>query len=77
MTTLGELRVGDHAKVAGFSATGGGYRRKLLALGLTPGAQINILRVAPMGDPVEIHVRGSNLSLRKEEAAAVNVEKLK
>ncbi|MEW6165752.1 MAG: FeoA family protein [Pseudomonadota bacterium] len=76
MTTLGELRIGDRARVAGFSQSGGGYRRKLLALGLTPGAQIDIVRVAPMGDPVEIKVRGSNLSLRKEEAAALNVEKL-
>lgn len=76
MTTLGELQIGDCAKVAGFSKGDSGYRRKLLSMGLTPGAQITILRVAPLGDPVEIHVRGSNLSLRKEEAAAVNVEKL-
>ncbi len=76
MTTLGELQIGDRARVAGFSQSGGGYRRKLLSLGLTPGATIDIVRVAPMGDPVEIRVRGSSLSLRKEEAAALNVEKL-
>jgi ferrous iron transport protein A len=76
MTTLGELQIGDSAKVAGFSQRGGGYRRKLLALGLTPGARIDIVRVAPMGDPVEIRIRGCNISLRKEEAAALNVEKL-
>lgn len=76
MTTLGELQIGDSAKVAGFNQSGGGYRRKLLALGLTPGATIDIVRVAPMGDPVEIRVRGCNISLRKEEAAALDVEKL-
>jgi len=76
MTTLSALKVGDRAKVAGYTETGKGYRRKLLSMGLTTGAEISIVRVAPMGDPVEIHVRGSNLSLRKEEAAALNVEKL-
>jgi ferrous iron transport protein A len=76
MTTISELKVGDRAKVAGFTETGRGYRRKLLTMGLTPGAEISITRLAPMGDPVEIRVRGFSLSLRKEEAAALNVEKL-
>jgi ferrous iron transport protein A len=76
MTTLGELQVGDRGKVTGYSEAGGAYRRKLLSMGLTPGIDIHIVRVAPMGDPVEIRVRGCNLSLRKEEAASLNVEKL-
>lgn len=76
MTTISNLKVGDRAKVAGFTDTGRGYRRKLLTMGLTPGAELAIARVAPMGDPVEIRVRGFSLSLRKEEAAALNVEKL-
>ena len=45
-------------------------------IGLTPGAEIGITRVAPMGDPIEIRVRGFALSLRKEEAAALDVEKV-
>ena len=76
MTTLGELKVGDRARVAGYAETGKGYRRKLLTMGLTPGIEISITRVAPMGDPVEIRVRGFALSLRQEEARALNVEKL-
>lgn len=76
MTTISELKVGERARVAGFTETGRGYRRKLLTMGLTPGAEIAIARMAPMGDPVEIRVRGFSLSLRKEEAAALNVEKL-
>lgn len=76
MTTLSELKIGDRARMVGFTTSGTGYRRKLLAFGLTPGAEISIVRVAPMGDPVEIRIRGSNLSLRKEEAGALNVEKL-
>ncbi|MBU1236533.1 MAG: ferrous iron transport protein A [Gammaproteobacteria bacterium] len=79
MSTLGELQVGDRARVVGYaeeSNGGGSYRRKLLSMGLTPGVEIGISRVAPMGDPVEIRVRGFSLSLRKAEAAALNVEKL-
>jgi len=60
----------------GYSEAGGSYRRKLLSMGLTPGIEIGITRVAPMGDPVEIRVRGCNISLRKDEAASLNVEKL-
>lgn len=76
MTTLGQLQVGERARVTGYGESGGAYRRKLLSMGLTPGVEIGITRVAPMGDPVEIKVRGSSLSLRKEEAASLNVEKL-
>jgi ferrous iron transport protein A len=76
MATISELKVGDRAKVAGFTETGRDYRRKLLTMGLTPGAEIAVARMAPMGDPVEIRVRGFSLSLRKEEAAALDVEKL-
>ena len=76
MTTLGELQVGDSAKVTGYSEAGGSYRRKLLSMGLTPGIEIGITRVAPMGDPVEIRVRGFALTLRKGEADALTVERL-
>jgi len=76
MTTLGQLQVGERARVTGYGEAGGAYRRKLLSMGLTPGVEIGISRVAPMGDPVEIKVRGCSLSLRKEEAASLNVEKL-
>lgn len=76
MNTLRDLKVGDRARVCGFSEAGGAYRRKLLSMGLTPGAEISVTRVAPMGDPVEIRVRGFSLSLRKGEADALSVEKL-
>lgn len=76
MTTISDLKVGDRATVAGYSEAGKSYRRKLLSMGLTPGVEIGVTRVAPMGDPVEIRVRGFSLSLRKEEAGTLNVEKL-
>jgi len=71
---LKEMRVGESGRVAGYSESGRGYRRKLLAMGLTLGTELNVTRVAPMGDPVEIQVRGFKLSLRRDEAAAVQVE---
>lgn len=74
--TLKDLQVGDRAKVAGFLKSGGAYRRKLLSMGLTPGAELAVTRVAPMGDPVEIRVRGFAMSVRRDEAEVISVEKL-
>ncbi len=74
--TLKELAIGDRARVTGFTEGGKAYRRKLLSMGLTPGAELSVTRVAPMGDPVEIRVRGFALSLRRDEADALTVEKL-
>jgi ferrous iron transport protein A len=73
---LKDLQVGDRAKVTGYREGGGAYRRKLLSMGLTPGAELSVTRVAPMGDPVEIRVRGFALTLRREEAAVLTVERL-
>lgn len=70
---LGQLAVGDEAVVSGFVKDAGEYRAKLLAMGLTKGAKLKVTRVAPLGDPLEISVRGFNLSLRREEARAVLV----
>ncbi len=73
---LKDLHVGERAKVVGYREGGGAYRRKLLSMGLTPGAELSVTRVAPMGDPVEIRVRGFALSLRRDEAAVLTVERL-
>ena len=72
---LKELAVGDCGRVVGFGEGSRSYRRKLLALGLTPGTEFTVSRYAPMGDPIEIRVRGFSLSLRKDEAASLLVEK--
>ncbi|MFM8442053.1 MAG: ferrous iron transport protein A [Methylococcus sp.] len=71
-----DLRVGERARVVGFTEGGKAYRRKLLSLGLTPGVEIAVIRLAPLGDPVEIRVRGFALSLRKDEAEALQLERL-
>ena len=52
------------------------YREKLLSMGLTPGTHFTVTRQAPMGDPIEVEVRGFKLSLRKGEAATLQVETL-
>ena len=72
---LGQLSVGERAVVKGFVDGQKEYRAKLLAMGLTKGVALELTRVAPLGDPLEISVRGFSLSLRKAEAAAVLVEK--
>jgi ferrous iron transport protein A len=74
--TLKEMSPGDRGRVQGFEAGGRAYRRKLLSMGLTPGAELQVVRVAPMGDPVEVRVRGTSLTLRKDEAAALQMERL-
>ena len=75
MQHLGQLSVGDRAVVKGFVEGQKAYRAKLLAMGLTKGVELELTRVAPLGDPLEIYVRGFSLSLRKAEAAAILVER--
>ncbi|HIE02096.1 MAG TPA: ferrous iron transport protein A [Thiotrichaceae bacterium] len=75
-TNLREMALGDKGIVAGFQKIHKGYRKKLLAMGLTPGTVFSITRYAPMGDPVEIRVRGFALSLRKDEATTLLIEKV-
>jgi ferrous iron transport protein A len=74
---LRQMPVGTVAKVLGYEKTMGGYKGKLLSMGLTPKTEFTIIRVAPLGDPVEIQVRGFHLSLRKQEADALIVEVVK
>ncbi len=49
-------------------------RRRLMELGLTPGTCVSVLRTAPLGDPIELRVRGYRLSLRKKDAALINCQ---
>lgn len=74
--TLKDFTVGEQGRVLGFQAGGGAYRRKLLSMGLTPGVALEVIRVAPLGDPVEIRVRGTAVSLRRDEAAVINMERV-
>ncbi len=75
-TCLGDLTQGAKGRVLGYQQVTRGYKGKLLAMGLTPGTEFAITRYAPLGDPVEIRVRGFSLSLRQSEAAALLVEEV-
>lgn len=72
---LADLKVGETGRVRGFAPAEAAYRRKLMAMGLTLGAEFTVTRLAPLGDPVEIRVRGSALTLRRDEASALRVER--
>lgn len=70
---LSELAAGESAKVRGFPSGGGAFLR-LREMGLLPGTAVTLVRTAPLGDPLEIKVRGTLLTLRKSEAEHVTVE---
>lgn len=72
--SLKDMAAGATARVTGYAPGGAAYRQKLLSMGLTPGTALRVLRVAPLGDPVVIEVRGYQLSLRKAEASALSIE---
>jgi len=63
-----DLNPGERAVLLGYAESEGKYRRKLLSMGLTRGTEFRLVKTAPLGDPVEIEVRGFRLSLRKKEA---------
>ena len=70
---LNEVAVGESCTVKMIGGEGK-YRRRLLDMGVTPGAEIFVRKVAPLGDPIEITIRGYELTLRKEEGKLVTVE---
>lgn len=74
--TMADLKAGELAEIIGYTLGNAAYRAKLLALGLTHGVQLKIVNVAPLGDPVEIAVRGYHLSLRKDEAGVIKVRRI-
>ncbi|MDJ1172732.1 FeoA family protein [Roseofilum capinflatum] len=70
---LGDLTVGTKGRIIGYEPTHRAYKSKLLAMGLTPKTEFTVIRVAPLGDPVEIEVRNFHLTVRKDEAQALQV----
>lgn len=70
---LNELKRGEKGRIIKIGG-GGSIHRRLLDMGLVSGTEVEMERVAPLGDPIEIKVKGYNLSLRNEEAASIQVE---
>ena len=73
MKTLKQVEVGSTVKVVKLHGEGA-VRRRIMDMGLTMGAEVYIRKVAPLGDPIEITVRGYELSLRKADAQMIEVE---
>lgn len=71
--TLDKFVTGESGRVKKLSAAGA-VRRRLFDMGITPGAELVMRKVAPLGDPIEVTLRGYELTLRKAEAALVSVE---
>ena len=68
--TLNELEVGKTAKVVRLNGEGA-VKRRIMDMGLTKGTVVTVRKVAPLGDPIELTVRGYELSIRKDEAASI------
>ena len=73
MKTLRDVAIGDSAKVKKLHGEGA-VKRRIMDMGLTKGVEVTVQKVAPLGDPLEITVRGYQLSLRKADAEMVEVE---
>ena len=73
MKTLKDIKVGESASVIKLNGQGA-VRRRIMDMGITKGVKIDVCKVAPFGDPIEILVRGYKLSLRKEDAKMIEVE---
>ena len=72
MATLRDVKVGESCTVAALTGTGA-LKRRIMDMGLTKGTQVFVRKVAPLGDPVELTVRGYELAIRKDEAASIEV----
>lgn len=73
LLTLDQLEKGETGLIKSVSGEGR-IRRRLFDMGITPGTNVYLRKKAPLGDPVEVTIRGYELSLRKEEAKLINVE---
>ena len=71
--TLKDLKPGQECTVISIGERGP-LRRRIMDMGVTPGVVIKVIKVAPLGDPIEINIRGYELSLRKSEAEQIKVK---
>jgi len=69
---LSEIKTGQSVQVVGIAGQAS-FRRRLLELGLVPGTRVQVVRRAPLGDPIELSVKGLHLSLRRSEASHIHV----
>ncbi len=70
---VSDLDIGESGRIVRVEGSGG-FRHRLLEMGLTVGSVVRLIRAAPLGDPLELQIRGYRLSVRKAEAATVIIE---
>ena len=70
--TLDKVATGGTVKIARLNGAGP-VKRRIMDMGLTKGTEVTVRKIAPLGDPIELTVRGYELSIRKDEAAAIEV----
>ncbi|MDD2319680.1 MAG: FeoA family protein [Geobacteraceae bacterium] len=73
MTNLAKLKPGQKGKITSIGALGP-LKRRLMDMGVLTGEEVQVLKMAPMGDPIEVKIKSYNLSLRKKEAEGISVE---
>ena len=71
--TLEEVEIGQTVRIARLRGEGA-VKRRIMDMGLTKGTEVTVRKIAPLGDPIELTVRGYELSVRKDDAAAIEVE---
>lgn len=73
MKTLRQVKIGESARVVRLDGEGA-VKRRIMDMGITKGTEVCVRKVAPLGDPIEVTVRGYELSLRKSDAEMIEVE---
>ena len=72
MITLDQLKPGQTGQIVRVGSVGA-FKRRIVDMGVIRGTAVEVIKVAPLGDPIEVKIKGYNLSLRKEEAAEITV----
>ena len=70
---LDSLEIGKDAIIASVESSDGALRQHILDMGLTPGTEVTMMKYAPMGDPMEIRLRGYELTLRRDDASRIEL----
>lgn len=72
--TLGDLKVGESGRILRNRASGA-LKQRFMDMGITKNVEVKVIKIAPLGDPIEIQIRGYNLSIRKDDAQNIEVER--
>ena len=74
MRTLRELSVGESGKIAHIGGSNSALKLRFMDMGITKGTDVKVIKIAPLGDPIQLEIRGYNLSVRKDDAQYIEIE---